>query len=73
MSLLFDTPLIAGLRYREEVLSPAEEQALLEQLGGLDLAPFRFHGWLGNRKTQGFGWRYDFEDALLLRSPSPTG
>lgn len=63
MSLLFDTPLIAGLRYREDVLSLAEEQALLEQLGGLDLAPFRFHGWLGNRKTQSFGWRYDFDDA----------
>ena len=29
----------------------------------LDLAPFRFHGWLGNRKTQSFGWRYDFDDA----------
>ena len=68
MSLLFDTPLITGLRYREDVLSPAEEQALLEKLGGLDLVPFRFHGWLGNRKTQSFGWRYDFEDASF----SPT-
>src|SRR4029079_10493674 len=25
--------------------------------------PFRFHGWLGNRKTRTFGWRYDFDDA----------
>jgi alkylated DNA repair dioxygenase AlkB len=63
VSLLFDTPLIAGLRYRENVLSETDEQALLEPLGGLELAPFRFHGWLGNRKTQSFGWRYDFEDA----------
>jgi alkylated DNA repair dioxygenase AlkB len=63
MNLLFDTPLIAGLRYQEEVISPAKERALLERLGGLELAPFRFHGWLGNRKTQSFGWRYDFEDA----------
>ena len=63
MSLLFDTPLIAGLRYQEEVITPAEEQALLERLGGVDLAPFRFHGWLGHRRTQSFGWRYDFEDA----------
>jgi alkylated DNA repair dioxygenase AlkB len=29
----------------------------------LDLAPFRFHGWLGNRRTQSLGWRYDFDDA----------
>lgn len=63
MSLLFDTPLIAGLRYREELISGAEQQALLARLQELDLAPFRFHGWLGNRKTQSFGWRYDFEDA----------
>jgi alkylated DNA repair dioxygenase AlkB len=63
MSLLFDTPLIAGLRYEEEVIGRAEERALLDRLRELELAPFRFHGWLGNRKTQSFGWRYDFEDA----------
>lgn len=63
MSLLFDDALIAGLRYAEEAIAVAEERALLDRLGGLALAPFRFHGWLGNRKTQSFGWRYDFEDA----------
>ena len=35
----------------------------------LELAPFRFHGWLGNRKTESFGWRYDFDDAAS-RQPS---
>jgi alkylated DNA repair dioxygenase AlkB len=63
MSLLFETPLIAGLRFAEEVISIGEERALLERLRPLELAPFRFHGWLGNRKTQSFGWRYDFDDA----------
>ena len=63
MSDLFDTPLVAGLRYAQEVISAAEEQQLLDRLMPLDLAPFRFHGWLGNRRTQSFGWRYDFEDA----------
>ena len=63
MSVLFDTPLIAGLRYQEELIGEAEERALLDRVGSLELAPFRFHGWLGNRKTQSFGWRYDFEDA----------
>ena len=63
MNLLFDTPLIAGLGYRENILSEVEERALLTRLGAMELAPFRFHGWLGNRKTQRFGWRYDFEDA----------
>jgi alkylated DNA repair dioxygenase AlkB len=68
MSLLFDTPLIAGLRYAEDVISLAEERELLERLMPLDLAPFRFHGWLGNRRTQSFGWRYDFDDASFTRT-----
>ena len=63
MSLLFDTPLIDGLRYVEELISVVEERALLDRLTPLDLAPFRFHGWIGNRRTQSFGWRYDFDDA----------
>jgi alkylated DNA repair dioxygenase AlkB len=63
MTLLFDAPVIPGLRYRDALIGEAEESALIERLGALDLSPFRFHGWLGNRKTQSFGWRYDFEDA----------
>ena len=68
MSLLFSEPLIAGFDYREEFITVSEESALIERLSALDLAPFRFHGWLGNRKTQSFGWRYDFDDASF----SPT-
>ncbi len=63
MNLLFNEPLIAGLDYREEFISEAEERQFLDHLLPLELAPFRFHGWLGNRRTQSFGWRYDFEDA----------
>jgi alkylated DNA repair dioxygenase AlkB len=64
MSLdLFAKPLIAGLDYSDDFITSAEEAELVERLGGLDLAPFRFHGWLGNRKTRSFGWRYDFDDA----------
>jgi alkylated DNA repair dioxygenase AlkB len=60
---LFDAPLIDGLDYREDLIGEAEEQALIEHLIAADLSPFRFHGWLGNRKTTSFGWRYDFDDA----------
>lgn len=63
MSLLFDTPLIAGLRYEEDLVGDQEEQVLTDRLGGADLSPFQFHDWLGNRKTRSFGWRYDFDDA----------
>ena len=64
MSTLFDTPpLIAGLAYREGFVSEREAVPLVERLEAEDLTPFRFHGWLGNRKTKTYGWRYDFDDA----------
>jgi len=63
VSLLFDEPLIAGLRYGEGLISEEEERELLNLLMPLELAPFRFHGFLGNRRTQSYGWRYDFDDA----------
>lgn len=63
MNLLFDTPLIAGLRYQERLIDEAEETGLIRKLSELEMSPFRFHGWLGNRRTQSFGWRYDFDDA----------
>jgi alkylated DNA repair dioxygenase AlkB len=70
---LFDTPLIAGLDYRDELISEAEERALIEQLEAEELAPFRFHGWLGNRKTRSFGWRYDFDDASFTPTEPVPG
>jgi len=60
---LFAEPVIAGLDYRPEFISAAEEARLIERLQEAELAPFRFHGWLGNRKTRSFGWRYDFDDS----------
>ena len=60
---LFAEPLVSGLEYRPDFISREEEAELIERLDAMDLAPFRFHGWTGNRKTQSFGWRYDFEDA----------
>ena len=63
MSMLFDAPLVPGLRYGEALIGEGEEEVLVERLIATDLSPFRFHGWLGNRKTKSFGWRYDFDDA----------
>ena len=60
---LFADPLIDGLSYSADFLTGADEAALIDHLRSLDLAPFRFHGWTGNRKTKSFGWRYDFDDA----------
>lgn len=60
---LFVEPLIAGMEYREDFISRDEERKLFAQLEAMDLTPFRFQGWTGNRKTHSFGWRYDFDDA----------
>ncbi len=68
MNTLFDAPVIEGLDYRDDLISEEEESELIARLGALDLTPFRFHGWLGNRKTTSFGWRYDFDDASFTRT-----
>jgi alkylated DNA repair dioxygenase AlkB len=63
MADLFGTPPIPGFTYREEFVSEPEERDLIKKLEAENLSPFRFHGWLGNRKTKTYGWRYDFDDA----------
>lgn len=60
---LFGAPVLSGLAYGEEIVTAAEEADLIASIDAVDLAPFRFHGWLGKRLTASFGWRYDFDDA----------
>jgi len=50
----------SGFRYRENIVSEAEEAALVASLATLDLKPFEFHGYLGNRRVTSFGLRYDY-------------
>ena len=61
MSDLFGEPeLPAGFRYMPEVLSPLEEKGLVQRLEKLPLKPFKFHGYLGNRRIYSFGHKYAF-------------
>ena len=60
--MLFDAPLVPGLAYREELIGPEEEAALVAEIDALHLSPFKFQGWTGKRLTRTFGWRYDFDD-----------
>jgi alkylated DNA repair dioxygenase AlkB len=60
---LFDNPLVPGLSYLQDLVSPGEEQALLDRISAVPVSPFRFQGWEGKRQTASFGWRYDFDDA----------
>jgi alkylated DNA repair dioxygenase AlkB len=54
-----------GFAYRPEAIDAAEEQALLERIGGLPLRAFEFHGYTARRRTISFGWHYDFAHARL--------
>jgi alkylated DNA repair dioxygenase AlkB len=67
---LFDQPdlLPQGFRYRADLLSAAEEQALVADMKDLPFKEFEFHGFLGKRRTVSFGWRYDFSRTRLERT-----
>ena len=60
---LFGEPVLPGLAYGEEMVTPSEEAALIAAIDASGLAPFRFQGWLGKRLTASFGWSYDFDAA----------
>jgi alkylated DNA repair protein (DNA oxidative demethylase) len=58
---LFDLPPVPGFAFRDAVVTPDEERALIVQIDAAGLSPFKFQRWTGKRLTQSFGWRYDFE------------
>jgi alkylated DNA repair dioxygenase AlkB len=63
----------AGFHYREEMMTAAEEAALVEQFRTLPSKPFDFHGHAGNRRVVYFGWRYDYAGRALQESePIPS-
>jgi alkylated DNA repair dioxygenase AlkB len=49
-----------GFRYEEDIISESEEAALVASVSTLELKPFEFHGYLGNRRVTSFGLRYDY-------------
>lgn len=60
-----DPPLPPGFAYQRELLSPAEEQALLTRLRELPFESFQFQGYTGKRRVVSYGWQYDFNDRRL--------
>lgn len=68
---LFDAPLALpdGMRYRADLLTPAEERALVAFIETLPLKPFEFAGgFRGNRRVASFGWRYDYQAQRALEA-----
>jgi alkylated DNA repair dioxygenase AlkB len=67
---LFDLPPPApeGFRYRDDIVSPAEEADLAARLAGLPFEPFQFRGYEGRRRVVSFGLRYDFNGPGLVEA-----
>jgi alkylated DNA repair dioxygenase AlkB len=57
-----------GFRYQPDLLTPAEETALVEEIRGLPFKEFQFQGYVGKRRTVSFGWHYDFNERVLRRT-----
>jgi alkylated DNA repair dioxygenase AlkB len=57
-----------GFRYRPEVISSADEEALLASVRVLPFQNFEFHGHTGNRRVVSFGWRYDYAGRRLQKA-----
>jgi len=56
-----------GLLYQPELISPAEEEALLERLEALRYDPVVLHGQAARRSARHYGLDYDYES----RTPRP--
>lgn len=56
-----------GFRYQPDLISGAEEAALLTSVRELPFKNFEFHGFKGKRRTVSFGWQYEFSGRGALR------
>jgi hypothetical protein len=57
-----------GFRYESELISPADEAALLAFVCELPFRDFEFHGYTGKRRVVSFGWHYDFSGRYLRKA-----
>ena len=57
-----------GFRYEPELVAPATEAEVLEQVRRLPFRDFEFHGYTGKRRVVSFGWHYDFNERTLRKA-----
>lgn len=67
---LFAAPpaLPEGFQYWPNALTSDEESELVTRFGELDLKPFQFQGYEGNRRVISFGLHYDFAEGRLKQA-----
>ena len=63
-----NTRLPEGVRYAADIFSPRDEADAVAAIETLELKPFAFGQFLGNRLTASFGWRYDFQGGGFQKS-----
>jgi alkylated DNA repair dioxygenase AlkB len=64
---------LEGLRYQQELIQPADEDALVKHLQELPFQAFDFHGFKGKRRVVSFGWRYDYSGSQLRKADEIPG
>jgi alkylated DNA repair dioxygenase AlkB len=62
----------AGLVYRPELISAAEERELLDRLERLDFEEIRMHGVVAKRTARHFGVDYDYEGRAPVEAADPV-
>jgi len=66
---LFAAPrLPEGFVYQSNLITPSAEAQLIEQIRTLPFKEFQFQGFMGKRRVVSFGWRYDFNERVLLEA-----
>lgn len=60
--------LLEGFRYRPDLITPEQENDLVDQVSKLPFQPFDFHGYKGKRRVVSFGWQYDFSGRQLRKA-----
>ena len=67
---LFDTgpALPDGFRYAPDLITPAEEAAVVGEVAALPFREFEFQGYVGKRRTVSYGWHYDFTVQRLRKA-----
>lgn len=60
-----------GLVYQPEVLTAAEEGALLEDISRLPFANASHREWTARRRVAGFGGKFDFDRRIFVETKPP--
>jgi alkylated DNA repair dioxygenase AlkB len=63
-----------GFSYKDNFITPQEEQLLLDEILRTELHEFVFRGFTANRKVASFGYDYSFESGSLIKGKEiPAG